>query len=81
MVLITGLEVVGYVLAKFVGKKKGLAVTSLVSGFVSSTSSTIAIAKRAKEGHSSHLLVAGIVLANLASFVHMFVLIASINSS
>jgi uncharacterized membrane protein (DUF4010 family) len=40
VVLITGIDVFGYILGKIVGNKKGFAFTSFIAGFVSSTSAT-----------------------------------------
>gem|GEM_PF-4110935 len=53
----------------------------MVSGFVSSTSATIAIAEKSKKHTKLNIFVSSIVLANLASFVHMFILVAPISSS
>jgi len=81
VVLITGLDVIGYIVSKLIGKKRGLILTSMVSGFVSSTSSTIAISEKSKGHVKLNIFVASIVLANLTSFIHMFVLVAPINPS
>ena len=48
VVLITGIDVFGYILGRIVGKKSGFAVTSFMAGFVSSTSATQSLAQRSK---------------------------------
>ena len=48
VVLITGIDVFGYILGRIVGKKSGFAVTSFMAGFVSSTSATQSLPQRSK---------------------------------
>lgn len=78
--LITGVEVLGYLMSKALGQKKGWLLTSFVAGFVSSTSTTISLAQKSKTIHATNRLVAAAILANLASFLQLFILIASTNS-
>ena len=78
--LITGVEVLGYLMSKALGQKKGWLLTSFVAGFVSSTSTTISLAQKSKTIHATNRLVAAAILANLASFFQLFILIASTNS-
>jgi len=78
--LITGLDVFGYLLSRSVGQKKGWLLTSFVGGFVSSTSTTISLAQKSKKSGSINKLVAAAIVANLASFFQLFMLIASTNS-
>lgn len=80
VVLVTGIDVFGYILKKIVGSKKGFAMTSFVAGFISSTSTTQALAQRSKkETFFSHLLGAAL-LANLASFFQIFLLVGPVNN-
>ena len=78
--LITGVDLAGYLLSKTLGQKKGWLLTSFVGGFVSSTSTTISLAQRSKKHAAVNKLVAAAIFANLASFLQLFVLIASTNS-
>lgn len=79
VVLITGIDVFGYVLGRLVGNKKGFALTSFMAGFVSSTSATQSLAQKSKKTKFvSHLLGAA-VLANLASFLQIFLLVGPLN--
>jgi len=77
--LITGLDLTGYLLSRTLGQKKGWLLTSFVGGFVSSTSTTISLAQKSQKSSATNKLVAGAILANLASFFQLFVLIASTN--
>ena len=79
VVLITGIDVFGYILGRIVGNKKSFALTSFIAGFVSSTSATQSLAQKSKNsGFASHLLGAA-VLANLASFLQIFLLVGPLN--
>jgi uncharacterized membrane protein (DUF4010 family) len=79
VVLITGIDVVGYVLSRLVGDRNSFALTSFMAGFVSSTSATQSLALRSRNSKSFHHLVGAAVLANLASFVQVFLLVGPLN--
>ncbi len=79
VVLITGIDVFGYVLGRIVGNKKGFALTSFLAGFVSSTSATQSLAQRSKNTTFVNHLVGAAVLANLASFLQIFLLVGPLN--
>ncbi len=80
VVLITGIDVVGYVLGRIVGSKKGFALTSFMAGFISSTSATQSLAQRSKTTTFMNHLVGAAVLANLASFLQIFLLVGPLNA-
>jgi len=79
VVLITGIDVFGYILGRIVGNKKGFALTSFVAGFVSSTSATQSLAQKSKKTSFVNHLVGAAVLANLASFLQIFLLVGPVN--
>lgn len=81
VVLITGVELLGYMLKKLVGPRHGLAVASVAGGFVSSTSTTISLATQSKHAKNSNTLVGAAILANFSSFLQMFILIVSVAPS
>ena len=58
VVLITGIDVFGYILSRIVGSKSGFAVTSFMAGFVSSASTTQSLALRSKKSTFINHLVA-----------------------
>lgn len=80
VVLITGIDVIGYVLGKIVGSKKGFALTSFMAGFISSTSATQSLAQRSKTTTFMNHLVGAAVLANLASFIQVILLVGPLNA-
>ncbi len=79
VVLITGIDVFGYILSRIVGSKSGFAVTSFMAGFVSSTSATQSLAQRSTKSNYINSLVGAAVLANLASFIQIFLLVGPLN--
>lgn len=79
VVLITGIDVFGYILGRIVGNKKGFALTSFVAGFVSSTSATQSLAQKSKQTSFVNHLVGAAILANLASFLQVFLLVGPLN--
>jgi len=81
VVLITGIDVFGYILSRLVGDKSSFALTSFMAGFVSSTSTTQSLALRSKGSQFVNHLVGAAILANLASFFQIFLLIGPLNAS
>lgn len=79
VVLITGIDVFGYILGRIVGNKKGFALTSFIAGFISSTSATQSLAQRSKSSIFVNHLVGAAILANLASFLQIFLLVGPLN--
>lgn len=80
VVLITGIDVFGYLLARIIGNKSSFALTSFVGGFISSTSTTQSLAQRSKKTIFVNYLVASAILANLASFLQIFLLVGPLNA-
>ncbi len=79
VVLITGIDLLGYILGRVFGKKRGFAVSSFIGGFVSSTVTTQSLAQKSANDTNGNALVGAAVLANLASFFQMFLLIGPLN--
>lgn len=79
--LVTGIDVFGYLLGRLFGNKRSFILTSVVGGFISSTSTTQAMAiKSQKNGVINHLVGAALI-ANMASFFQVFLLVGPLNSS
>ena len=78
--LITGIDVFGHVLSRFSGKNKGVIMTSAVGGFISSTSTIHSLAMKSKNSTNINELVTAAMVANLTSFIQIFVLVAPLNS-
>lgn len=79
--LVTGIDVFGYLLGKFLGGKKSFTLTSFVAGFISSTSATAALARRSKKLSDVQGLVGAALLANMASFFQIFLLVGPVNGA
>lgn len=80
VVIITGVDIFGYILEKTIGQKKGWLFTALAGGFISSTSTTQSIALKSKTATDTNKLTAGAIFSNFSSFIQHAVLIASVNS-
>ncbi len=80
--LVTGIDVLGYILNKIFGAKKSFTLASLVGGFISSTSTTVALAQKSRvEKNHATILVGAALLANVASFFQVFLLVGPLNSA
>jgi uncharacterized membrane protein (DUF4010 family) len=72
VILISGLDLLGYILSKFIGAKRGIYLAGFVGGLVSSTSTLISLAHKSKneknKGKTS-LLAASALASNSASYI------------
>ena len=79
VVLISALSFAGYVASRWLGPKRGLVVTGLAGGLVSSTAVTLGFARTSRERTGARLalpLAGGILLAWLVMVVRIGVLVA-----
>ncbi len=79
--LVTGIDVFAHALGRLVGKKKSFTLTSFVAGFVSSTSATQSLAQKSKRTGMIFPLLGAALLANMASFFQVFLLVGPLNSA
>jgi uncharacterized membrane protein (DUF4010 family) len=80
VVLIAGLNFVGYVLVKVLGNEHGLGLTGILGGLVSSTAVTLSFSQRSRqEPAQSSAFVLAIVLAWTIMFVRVVVMVAVVN--
>jgi uncharacterized membrane protein (DUF4010 family) len=63
IILTSGLGFLGYVLMRFLGAKKGILLTGILGGLVSSTMVTWVFSKKSKEGDSLNSLYTSAILA------------------
>ncbi|MEI7424748.1 MAG: DUF4010 domain-containing protein [Candidatus Staskawiczbacteria bacterium] len=77
--LITGIDIFGYIMARMIGKKGSFTLASCVGGFISSTSTTQSLAQKSKKTGAVNYLVGAALLANMASFIQIFLLVGPIN--
>ena len=74
VLLISGLSLVGYVATRMLGAGRGIAVTALTGGLVSSTAVTLALSKQSREvGAVPAHLAGGVLLAWSIMFVRVVV--------
>lgn len=82
VVLITGVSFVGYVAVRWVGSNRGLAITGLVGGLVSSTAVTLTFSGRARaEPHLRNASALAVVLACGVMTIRVPVLVAITHSA
>ncbi|WIV66001.1 MgtC/SapB family protein [Natrialbaceae archaeon AArc-T1-2] len=82
VVFVSGLSFLGYVLTKVLGPEKGIGLTGLFGGFVSSTATVMAMAEQAR--HNPELTPVASVAAAIASitmFPRALILVAVVNPS
>lgn len=77
VVLISGLSLAGYIVLKTVGVRHGLPLVGLSGGLVSSTATTLAYSKYAREGTATEVAASVIVLANLTVLLRLGILAAA----
>ena len=82
VVLIAGLNFLGYVLVKVFGDEHGLVVTGILGGLVSSTAVTLSFSQRSRqEPAMSSAFVLAIVVAWTIMFLRVVVIVGMVNRS
>jgi uncharacterized membrane protein (DUF4010 family) len=82
VVLIAGLNFLGYLLVKMLGNEHGLVVTGLLGGLVSSTAVTLSFSQRSRqEPTMSSAFVLAIVVAWTIMFLRVVVIVGMVNFS
>ena len=82
VVLIAGLNFIGYILVKVLGKEHGLGITGLLGGLVSSTAVTLSFSQRSRvEPNLSPVLALAILLAWTVMFFRVVVEVGVVNLS
>ncbi len=80
VVLIAGLNFVGYILVKVVGREHGFGITGLLGGLVSSTAVTLSFSQRSRtETHLIPVLALAILLAWTVMFFRVVVEVGIVN--
>jgi uncharacterized membrane protein (DUF4010 family) len=76
VVLVSTISYVGYILMRTLGRHRGLALSSILGGIVSTTAVTMSLAGRARESpESSRLLGVLAVMANAMQFPRLLILL------
>ena len=80
VVFVSGLGFLGYVLTKLLGPSKGIGLTGLLGGFVSSTATTMAMAEQAKRNAElTRVCALATVFASIAMFPRVLILVAVVH--
>ena len=81
VVLLTGIGWVGYIGVRALGAERGLLVTGLAGGFVSATATTASMGRLSRTTTSVRAPLAGALVASLATFVQLLVVIGFVDSN
>lgn len=79
VVLIAGISFAGYFAIKVAGTGRGILLTSLLGGIVSSTATTLNFARLGRSGKLQRVLAAGVVLAVATMFPRILIEVAVVN--
>ncbi|CAN5722274.1 DUF4010 domain-containing protein [soil metagenome] len=79
VVLLTGIGWVGYIGVRALGPERGLLVTGLAGGFISATASTASMGRLSRTSTSVRPPLAGALLASLATFIQLIVVIGLVD--
>ncbi|MFP4625751.1 MAG: MgtC/SapB family protein [Natronomonas sp.] len=78
--LVTGLSFVAYVLSRTVGPTRGIALTGVLGGFVSSTATAVSMAERTTESPTLYRICAfSTVIASVVMFPRALIEVAFVN--
>ncbi len=84
VVLVSGINLASYVLSQAYGAKRGIGLTGVLGGMVSSTVVTFQFARRSSQEHEKHLarlFALAIVIASTGMYFRVLVLTAILNPS
>ncbi len=76
VVLIVGISVGAWAAYRILGRRRGLALTGLLGGLISSTATTVSYARQAREGHPAPAAAFVIVMASAIVFLRVLVEVA-----
>jgi len=82
VLLISGLSLVGYVLTRILGAHRGIPLTGLTGGLVSSTAVTLAFARQSRDPQyesATRAIACGILLSWTVSFVRVIIEVLVVN--
>jgi uncharacterized membrane protein (DUF4010 family) len=80
VVLVAAVSYIGYFAIRVFGEKRGLLMTALCGGLVSSTAVTVNLARRANEENATpNLLAAGVAIATATMFPRMLIVVGAVS--
>jgi uncharacterized membrane protein (DUF4010 family) len=82
VIFITGISFIGYVLIKIFGKDKGIPLTALMGGLVSSTAVAVSMSRKSKSNVSlSDEFANGIIIASAVMYLRVLIVTSVLNIS
>jgi uncharacterized membrane protein (DUF4010 family) len=82
VILISSLSLIGYVAVRMLGERRGMALTGLFGGLVSSTAVTLTFARRSREKPAAvDALAVGILVSWTIMFVRVIIEVAVVNAA
>jgi uncharacterized membrane protein (DUF4010 family) len=82
VIFISGISFIGYLFIKLLGKDRGIILTGLFGGLVSSTAVTFSLSKKSKLFPLlSYNFAIGIVLASTMMFIRVFIILLVLNAA
>ncbi len=82
VILVAGISLIGYLLVRFLGTKKGYGLTGFVGGLVSSTAVTLSMSGESKKHKTiSSPFVLAAIIATATSFIRVLIEVIVVNSS
>jgi uncharacterized membrane protein (DUF4010 family) len=82
VIFIGGISFVGYILIKVFGKDKGISLTALMGGLVSSTAVAVSLSRKSKKNKSlSDEFANGIVIASTVMYPRVLIVVSVLNFS
>ncbi len=80
VVFVTGLGFVAYLLGQILGPERGIALTGIVGGFVSSTATTVSMAEKTTQNATLyHVCAFAVVTASIVMFPRALIEVAVVN--
>jgi len=76
VVLIVGISVGAWVAYRILGRRRGLALTGLLGGLISSTATTVSYARQAREGQPAPAAAFVVIMASAIVFIRVLVEVA-----
>lgn len=80
VVFVTGLSFIAYVLSRIIGTQRGIALTGVLGGFVSSTATTVSMAQQTNDAPSLYQVYAfSTIIASTVMFPRALIEVAVVN--
>jgi uncharacterized membrane protein (DUF4010 family) len=80
VIFISGISFIGYILIKVFGKDKGIPITGLMGGMVSSTAVAVSLSRKSKQNKTlSNDFATGIIIASTVMYPRVLIVVSVLN--